>query len=212
VARMALEQIDKDVISRAVHKDPGAFTELYSRYATRVYRHIYYLVGNRQEAEDLTAEAFLNAWKAVERYEDRGVPIESWFLRIGHNLAIKYLKRHRIHVPAEDTLEADPRLSPEVLQERAAEQVAVRTAILKLPDVQRQVVIWRCLEGMDYGDVAAMLGRSEGNIRVIQHRALKRLRKLLEPVLFKRLEAAPAPRPPFTRAEAEAKRRLATLG
>lgn len=176
---MALEQIEQQLVNRAVQKDPGAFTELYSRHASRVYRHIYYLVGHKQEAEDLTAEAFLNAWRAVERYQDRGVPIESWFLRIGHNLAIKYLKRHRTHFTAEDTLEADPGLSPEVIHERAAEQVAVRAAILKLPDVQRQVVVWRCLEGMDYGEVAVMLGRSEGNIRVIQHRALKRLRELM---------------------------------
>src|SRR5262245_50803508 len=71
--------------ARAVERDAEAFAELYDRTVVRVYRHIYYLVNDTREAEDLTAQTFLKAWEAIDRYKERGAPIIAWLLRIAHN-------------------------------------------------------------------------------------------------------------------------------
>ena len=86
---------DTELVLRAIQKDQEAFGELYDRHAVRVYRHIYYMVGNAAEAEDLTAQTFLRAWEAVERYQVRGAPFVSWLLRIAHNLGVSHLRSKR---------------------------------------------------------------------------------------------------------------------
>src|SRR5438045_4070048 len=67
------------LVERAVDRDAEAFAELYDRNVVRVYRHIYYLVNDAREAEDLTAQTFLKAWEAIDRYKERGAPIVAWF-------------------------------------------------------------------------------------------------------------------------------------
>ena len=69
---------EAELVHRAIARDPAAFADLYDCHVTRVYRHIYYLVNNVGEAEDLTAQTFLKAWEAIDRYKDRGAPIAAW--------------------------------------------------------------------------------------------------------------------------------------
>jgi RNA polymerase sigma-70 factor (ECF subfamily) len=178
VAQSALE---KDVIALAQRGDREAFTEIYQKHSQRVFRHIYYLIGDIHEADDLTNETFLRAWKVLDKYEDRGLPIENWLLKIGHNLGARHLKKRR---PTQDiekiSLEDSPERLPERLAEVACDVETVRAAVLQLPDLPRQVIIWRFLEGMSYDEVKLMLGKTNGAIRVIQFRALKQLRGILE--------------------------------
>ena len=86
---------DTPLVLRAIERDQDAFGELYDRHAVRVYRHIYYMVGNATEAEDLSAQTFLRAWEAIERYQVRGAPFVSWLLRIAHNLGVSHLRSRR---------------------------------------------------------------------------------------------------------------------
>jgi RNA polymerase sigma-70 factor (ECF subfamily) len=150
-----------------------------------VYRHIYYMVGNAAEAEDLTAQTFLKAWEAIERYQVRGAPFVSWLLRIAHNLGVSHLRAKRetsqVH---EGIIDDKMRRDPESAYEQTAEEELVREAILKLREEQRQVIILRFIEDLDYREVAEIIGKSVAAIRVIQHRALNSLRKqmkLLDP-------------------------------
>jgi len=182
---MPQPEADSAIVALATQGDANAFGMLYEKHAARVFRHLYYLLGNRTEADDLTSETFLRAWTAIRRYEDRGLSIESWLLKIGHNLATKHLTRFRAPLTIEGiNLEADERSSPEGIAEATSEADVVRQAILKLPGLQRQIVVWRFLESMSYEEVGKMLGKSQGAIRVLQFRALKRLRALLEEPLF----------------------------
>ncbi len=176
---------DTPLVLRAIRRDQEAFGELYDRHVVRVYRHIYYMVGNAAEAEDLTAQAFLRAWEAIERYQVRGAPFVSWLLRIAHNLGVSYLRSKRdsseLHDGIVDTKE---RRDPEWSYQQTAEEELVREAILKLREEQRQVIILRFIEDLDYKEVAEIIGKSVAAIRVIQHRALNSLRKqmkLLDP-------------------------------
>ncbi|MEX2245920.1 MAG: sigma-70 family RNA polymerase sigma factor [Dehalococcoidia bacterium] len=173
------------LVLRAIQRDQDAFGELYDRHVVRVYRHIYYMVGNAAEAEDLTAQTFLRAWEAIERYQVRGAPFVSWLLRIAHNLGVSYLRSRRESSQLHDGIvDEKERRDPESAYERTAEEELVREAILRLREEQRQVIILRFIEDLDYREVAEIIGKSVAAIRVIQHRALNALRKqmkLLDP-------------------------------
>lgn len=171
---------ERELVERAVHRDTEAFGELYDRHVVRVYRHIYYLVGNPAEAEDLTAQTFLQAWEAIERYQIRGAPFVSWLLRIAHNLAVSHLRSKREKAQLHDGIVDDGvRRDPEAVAERRADEERVRQAILRLRDEQRQVIILRFVEDLEYREVAEIIGKSVAAIRVIQHRALNALRRQL---------------------------------
>ena len=174
------EQEERTLIARAVKRDREAFGLLYDRHVTRVYRHVYYMVGNPAEAEDLTAQSFLQAWRAIERYQSRGAPFVSWLMRIAHNLGVSHLRSRKPSAELPETLidrsrDGNP---AEVLQ-RNADRERVREAILGLRDEHRRVIILRFVEDLDYREVAEIVGKSVPAVRVIQHRALKALRKLM---------------------------------
>jgi RNA polymerase sigma-70 factor (ECF subfamily) len=178
---------DTELVLRAIRRDQDAFGELYDRHVVRVYRHIYYMVGNAAEAEDLTAQTFLRAWEAIPRYQVRGAPFVSWLLRIAHNLGVSHLRSRRdssqIH---EGIVDRKPRRDPEQAYEQTADEELVREAIMMLREEQRQVIILRFIEDLDYKEVAEIIGKSVAAIRVIQHRALNALRKqmkLLDPAV-----------------------------
>jgi RNA polymerase sigma-70 factor (ECF subfamily) len=169
---------DTPLVLRAIQKDQEAFGELYDRHVVRVYRHIYYMVGNTAEAEDLTAQTFLRAWEAIPRYQVRGAPFVSWLLRIAHNLGVSHLRSKRESSQLHDGIVDDKwRRDPESAYEQTAEEELVREAILRLREEQRQVIILRFIEDLDYREVAEIIGKSVAAIRVIQHRALNALRK-----------------------------------
>lgn len=169
------------LVQRAIMRDREAFGALYDRHVVRVYRHIYYMVGNAAEAEDLTAQAFLQAWEAIERYSIRGAPFVSWLLRIAHNLAVSHLRSRRDAAELPETLVDHSRHGdPEDSLQRNAESQRVREAILRLRDEQRQVIMLRFVEDLEYREVAEIVGKSVAAVRVIQHRALNALRRQMQ--------------------------------
>jgi RNA polymerase sigma-70 factor (ECF subfamily) len=172
---------DTPLVLRAIERDHEAFGELYDRHVVRVYRHLYYMVGNAAEAEDLTAQTFLRAWEAIDRYQVRGAPFVSWLLRIAHNLGVSYLRSKRESSQLHDGIVDDkPRRDPEWSYQQAAEEELVREAIMHLREEQRQVIILRFIEELEYREVAEIIGKSVAAIRVIQHRALNALRKQMK--------------------------------
>jgi len=177
-----LEHVDEVMlVQRAIQRDGEAFGALYDRHIVRVYRHIYYMVGNAAEAEDLAAQAFLQAWEAIERYRIRGAPFVSWLLRIAHNLAVSHLRSRRDGAELPETLVDHSRHGePEDALQRQAESQRVREAILRLRDEQRQVIMLRFVEDLEYREVAEIVGKSVAAVRVIQHRALHALRRQMQ--------------------------------
>ena len=181
IDRQAEREAERLLVQRAVERDASAFAELYDSHVVRVYRHIYYLVNDAREAEDLTAQTFLKAWEAVARYKERGAPFVAWLLRIAHNVAVSFLRSKRDHSTLEDTY-VDQKLTrnPEEALEQSSDEKSVRDAVLRLREEQRQVIMLRFVEELDYREVAAVIGKSVPAVRVIQHRALGNLRKLMQ--------------------------------
>lgn len=176
---VALQDLDeRALVRRAIARDRDAFGALYDRHVVRVYRHIYYMVGNAAEAEDLSAQAFLQAWEAIHRYQMRGAPFVSWLLRIAHNLGVSHLRSKRDSSELPETLVDHSRHgNPEEVLQRQVEADRVRQAIMRLRDEQRQVIMLRFIEDLEYREVAEIVGKSVAAVRVIQHRALHALRK-----------------------------------
>jgi RNA polymerase sigma-70 factor (ECF subfamily) len=139
------------------------------------------MVGSAPEAEDLTSQAFLRAWEAIDRYQVRGAPFVSWLLRIAHNLGVSYLRSKRESTQLHDGIVDDkPRQDPESQLQQTVEEEMVREAITRLRDEQRQVIILRFIEDLEYREVAEIVGKSVAAVRVIQHRALNALRKQMK--------------------------------
>lgn len=169
------------LVQRAIAHDPEAFGKLYDIHVDRVYRHIYYRVGNEQDAEDVTQQVFLKAWQAIPRYKKTASPFIAWLMTISHNLVVDFYRtrKDKAYLEAE-VLAAGPASSPEQAAETSLEQERLRTAILQLGSDEQQVVILRFIEGFEFSEIASVLKKKEGNIRVILHRALVKLRNVLE--------------------------------
>ena len=150
-------------------------------HVDRVYRHVYYRVGNEHDAEDLTQQVFLRAWEAIHRYKKTASPFIAWLMTISHNLVVDFYrtKRDRSYLEAE-VLADGPASRPEGAAEASFEQQRLRRAILQLGGDEQQVVILRFIEGFEFAEIASVLKKREGNVRVILHRALVKLRSILE--------------------------------
>jgi RNA polymerase sigma-70 factor (ECF subfamily) len=161
----------------------GEFSELYRAHLRDVYSYSYYRVGNHHDAEDLTEQTFLQAYRHFERAqrESRGRPLRPWLIRIAHNLAANHY-RDRARRPAssiEDSGEPAASHTTEELVEGRDELSRVLDGVERLPDDRREALIMRFALGMDNREIARAMGRSEGATKVLIHRAIKQLEGLI---------------------------------
>jgi RNA polymerase sigma-70 factor (ECF subfamily) len=177
------EQTSDEVllVQRAIGRDAEAFGRLYDMHVDRVYRHIYYRVSNEQDAEDLTQQVFFKAWEAIPRYKKMASPFIAWLMTISHNLVVDFYRTRKDKALVEAEVLADgPESNPERAAEVSLEQQRLRRVILQLGADEQQVVILRFMEGFEFAEIASVLKKKEGNVRVILHRALVKLRNILE--------------------------------
>jgi RNA polymerase sigma-70 factor (ECF subfamily) len=160
------------------------FTELYRDHLRDVYSYAYYRIGNHHDAEDLTEQTFLQAYRHFERAlrESDGRPLRPWLIRIAHNLAANYY-RDRSRRPQTQLDDAAPLSAPhptEELVEGREEVKEVLAGVSNLPEDRREALIMRFALGMDNREIARALGRSEGATKVLIHRAIKQLEQGLK--------------------------------
>jgi RNA polymerase sigma-70 factor (ECF subfamily) len=167
----------------AAQRDRRAFDVLYRRYVERIYGYAFYLLGDHHDAEDATERTFLSALGAIERFHDEGGTFRSWLFRIAHNTTMNALRsRHRRRTaPLESAPEPrDPAADPAGVVARAEERRRVLAALAALPLERRQVIVLRFVDGMSAREIGRILDRSDGAVRVLQHRALRDLAGRLE--------------------------------
>ncbi len=156
-----------------------AFEALYRDHLRDVYSYSYYRVGNHHDAEDLTEQTFLQAYRHFERArrESNGRPLRPWLIRIAHNLASNY-HRDRSRRPESALESADPLSAPhptEQVVEGREELREVMAGLTQLPDDRRDALIMRFALGMSNREIARALGRTDGATKVLIHRAIKQL-------------------------------------
>ena len=175
-------QPDPDLTDvRAAQRDRAAFGALYRRYLDRVYGYCFYLLGDHHDAEDVTERTFVAALAAIDGYRDEGATFRAWLFRIAHNQlanALRTRHRHRT-APLDGVPEPMTHADPAGLLSLAEEARGLRRALEQLPDDRRQVVVLRFVDGLTAREIGAVLGRSEGAVRVLQHRALRQLADLI---------------------------------
>jgi RNA polymerase sigma-70 factor, ECF subfamily len=177
---LALTREERNLILSAVKRDREAFAKLYVKFYPLVLARVLPITRNRDEAEDFASETFVRAWNAIDRFEARDVSIAAWLCTIAERLALTHVKSRRPSLNFEEVeLVASSHESPELVAERKSDSVAVRTALMALPRLQRQVLSQRFLDELSHDDVAVRLARSVGSVRVIQHRALLALRGIM---------------------------------
>ena len=169
--------MDQAVADKA--KLDGDFSELYRAHVRDVYSYAYYRCGNHHDAEDLTEQTFLQAYRHFERAlaESNGRPLRPWLIRIAHNLAANYYRdrSRRPQTQLEDAaVISDPHSTAELVEGRE-ELSAVLAGVAGLPDDRREALIMRFALGMDNREIARALGRTDGATKVLLHRAIKQL-------------------------------------
>lgn len=169
----------------AAQRDPAAFQPLYERYVDQIYRYIYRRVGTHDEAEDLTAQTFQQALAALPNYEWRGVPFGSWLYRIAGNLVIRH-RRVRGREIAMNHVEriVDERGSFDdpleaILRQTSRDQLY--TAMRELSSDQQRALVLKYVHGLKNCEVGVALGRTEGGIKQLVHRAIVALRAAMRP-------------------------------
>ena len=159
------------------------FSDLYRAHLRDVYSYAYYRIGNHHDAEDITEQTFLQAYRHFERAqrEARGRPLRPWLIRIAHNLAANYY-RDRARKPQTNLEDAGvlPTLhDTEDLVEGREEVQHVLAGVAKLPEDRRDALIMRFALDMDNREIARALGRTDGATKVLIHRAIKQLEEEL---------------------------------
>ncbi|MFA5792600.1 MAG: sigma-70 family RNA polymerase sigma factor [Candidatus Gracilibacteria bacterium] len=173
-------QFDIDaIILSAKEGDKDAFAKIYDIYFDPIYRYVYFRAP-AIEADDLVEVIFIKAWMNLEKYEKRDVQFSAWLFKIAHNTLIDHLRTHRSIQPVDDEMEdKSDKQAPKVLTEKNIMGKVVRDAVSKLKEPYRQVVTLKFLTGLSNEEIAEVLGEREGNVRVLQFRALKELKKTL---------------------------------
>ena len=169
------------LVERAQAGDRDALEELYLLHFDRIYSYLHLSVGNRHDAEDLTTQTFLRMLEAINRFRWREVPFSAWLFRIAHNLAMDHFRAHRRWQPEEEPPE--PEDSAELSAEDEALQSIGRQSMLAmiegLSEDQQQVLTLKFVFNFPKGDVATILGKTEGAVKSLQHRALASLHREL---------------------------------
>ena len=176
--RTAAELEEERLEILAAQRDRAAFAPLYERYVDQIHAYVYTLTHDMEEAADVTATTFARAMEELPRFQWRGVPYSAWLYRVAGNLAARNRRRP-------GWIELESRMLPDAgadpaehaaANDRAAE---VRAAVAALPQDQRQAIVLRFGGDLRNREIADIMGRSEGAVKLLTFRALTALRHRL---------------------------------
>jgi RNA polymerase sigma-70 factor (ECF subfamily) len=174
------------LVERAQAGDAAAFGLIYDRYMDTVFRFIYFRVGNRQLAEDLTSDTFLRALRRIGSFTWQGRDLGAWLVTIARNLVADHFKsgRYRLEITTGDVLDADkedrgPEGTPETAVVDHITNVTLLTAVKQLNPEQQECIVLRFLQGFSVAETAKAMGKNEGAIKALQYRAVRALARLL---------------------------------
>ena len=171
-----------DLVERAQAGEADAFGRLYDQYSDTVYRYIYYRVGGKATAEDLTSETFLRALRRIGTFTWQGRDFGAWLVTIARNLVADHFKssRFRLEVTTGEMLDANEvERSPEDSVLESLSNAALLDAVRELNPQQQECVTLRFLQGLSVAETARVMGKNEGAIKTLQYRAVRTLARLL---------------------------------
>src|SRR5258705_1453222 len=170
------------LVEQAQRGKREALEELYLLHFDRIYSYLHMNVGNRHDAEDLTTQVFVKMLESIGKFRWRSAPFSAWLFRIAHNLAMDHFRANKRWQPEEDVPEPEP--DEETSAEAGAfESIGRRSMLDLIEDLspeQQQVLTLKFVFNFANAEAAVILGKTEGAIKSLQHRALVSLQKQLE--------------------------------
>ena len=169
------------LVEQAQQGNRDALEELYLLHFDRIYSYLHMSVGNRHDAEDLTTQVFVKMLESIGKFRWRSAPFSAWLFRIAHNLAMDHFRANKRWQPEEDIPEPDPG-DRSVAEEEALESIgreSMLEMIGKLSHEQQQVLTLKFVFNFSNGEAATILGKTEGAVKSLQHRALAELKEVL---------------------------------
>lgn len=174
---------DIQLIKEAQSGSSEAFGLLYERYAQVIFRFLYAHLSDRLDAEDLTEEVFLRVWRTLPKYREQGIPFVAYLFRVARNALIDQYRRSKApenNLPLEENTIADTLHNPAEVVIQGMEKQEIRELLGLLREEYRTVLLLRFMGDLSPDETADVMGKSAGAVRVLQHRALGALRKLLD--------------------------------
>ena len=171
----------KQFLKQAQSGDSQAFGRIYDEFADKLYRFIFFRVGHREIAEDVLSDTFVKSWQKIHQINSPK-SLSAWLYQIARNNIIDYYRLKKESVALEeiaDTLE--DAVNPIEIINATMQQKKILDVLNQLPTEQRQVIQYRFFEDLSNEEIAFILNKTEGAIRVIQHRAIIRMKELLNP-------------------------------
>ena len=174
-----IENREEEALVRSAQQgDRDAFAQLYEANVERIYRYLLARLTEPADAEDVTAEVFMQAMKSLPSYKSRGTPLIAWLFRIAHNQAVNYMKKR---ARRKETLLMETAAAYDSPEEEVLEKVRlgeVHEAMGALTDLQRQVLDLRLAADLSIAEVARVMNRKDGAVKALQFSALRALRRV----------------------------------
>lgn len=175
-----------DLVERAKNGEEEAFGLIYDRFLTQIYRFIFLKVSNQHDAEDLSQQVFIKAWGAIDRFEEEGAPFESWLYKIARNLVIDFYRTKKSTTELEENMMIiDSRIDTEEVIFLKQSGSKIVKAIGCLTDEQQNIIILRYTEDLSYKEISKIMKKNQPALRILQHRAINKLKAILEKEEFK---------------------------
>lgn len=171
---------DEALVQAAKAGDLAAFDELIRRHSTALYAFIYRMVGDPADAEELTQEAWVKAWRALSGFKGKS-EFKTWLFKIGMNLAFNLKKRRKPAAELSEILPAANGVEPVVVFEQKRREQVIQAALAQLPPDQRTALVLNIYQGMSYREIAQVMGRSVRAVDALLFRAKTNLRQILTP-------------------------------
>ncbi|MFC1924080.1 sigma-70 family RNA polymerase sigma factor [Chloroflexota bacterium] len=171
---------EESLVKRAQKGDLEAFEQLYELHFNRIYRYMMIKLRNQMDAEDLTQQVFLKALRSISAYRWKGVPFSSWLFRIANNQVIDHFRKtNKVNVLPLDEGMIPSGDNPVLVAERRLRMEQLAAACEYLTEAQREVISLRFAGGLSVAETSETMGKSNGAVKVLQHEALVKLRRIL---------------------------------
>jgi RNA polymerase sigma-70 factor (TIGR02952 family) len=170
------------LVHRAQNGDAEAFGELYDHYVTMVHRYVYHRVGDRATAEDVTSETFVRALRRIDSLSFQGRDVGAWLVTIARNIVLDHVKssRYRLEVATADMRDADQLTDgPEDAVVAHLTNRELLACVQRLGSEQQECIVLRFIHGLSVAETAEIMGKKDGAIKALQHRAVRRLAGML---------------------------------
>ena len=178
---------EKELVERA-KKDPKAFSEIYEFYYPKIFGYILKRVANVEVAKDIVSETFFKVLKNIEKFKWKGISFSSWLFKIASNEVVNFFRKGKCRPislekisepvsssnPSQEIIEAEEKLKME------KDFLILHEKIKKLPNIYQDIIVLKFFEKKKGKEIAEILGKKEGTVKSLVHRAIEKLRKMME--------------------------------